>query len=612
MPRIAPTLPNSQAARVSLAEINQRTVLADKIQKIFIDLKPGQKLANADAYFIKLNQIFQATAADYATLYNPKIKVTKQVEQARAALQKQIAVLQRVADTAKSRNIVPTSAANPAGSSGNLPWAGKLRDDKDTPLHWAVRNHDYKTALAVRHNIRQQRLALACQHFAGTSKNAKIAAIFKNNPNILAKLLPAIEMLHALNFRNLDDKALKLLIKDPDILVIVKDPNFRKILSEPQSFAVLSGLDVLFEQDSRGISPLEEAFLQGDPEMIERLLFPHLIENEQLKQIFSARVEELKGRMAALRKVDPESLSDICKAAYRGDMDTLMMEQDFRNIKDEKGMTPLHYAILGGQEQAIDYLVPRTDLYALTKEGHSYFDYSILAGRGDLMHYFQQRKVPFKLGNNQEQFTYLYTSGILHQQLTKAANAKDPLAAAGTDQNLPGTGISLNAVWAGAVAINRYFGINPAATDNGWIGSTTSFLEIQSNVQNRYYLGIGQVLSMLPARIAQPIGKSYTYFQFAFILSQLLSFAAEKTVGYNPISNLINSISSNPTLNEVQNKIGKTFTVFRMIAAVKPVWNRLPVYCDNFTSRPTKVLQGIAKDVFNIGTQFLMSQTYWY
>jgi ankyrin repeat protein len=600
MPRIAPTSPSSPTGRVSLAEIDRRTVLADKIQKIFTDLKPGQKLANADAYFIQLDRIVRAMSEDCATLYNPKIKVTKQVEQARVAIQKQIAVIQRVADAAKARNIVPTSSVNPAGSSGNLPWSGKLRDNKDTPLHWAVRNHDHTTAVGLSLEMRQQRLASLCQHFAGTSKNPKIAAIFKNNPNILVKLLPAIEMLHAVNYRNLDDKALKLLIKDPDILMIVKDPNFRKILSEPQSLAILDGFVILFEQDSRGIAPIEEAVLQGDPEMVDRLLFPHLHANEQLKQIFSARSEELKGRMAILREVDPERLSDICKAAYRGDMDQLMMESDFRNIKDENGLTPLHYAILGGQDQAISYLLFRSDLYTLTKEGHSYFDYAILAGRGDLLNYFQQMKVPFKLGNERERFSYVYASGIFHQQLTKAAHDKDPLAAAGTDQNLPGTPIPLNLLWAGAAAVNRYWDINPAAPATR-LGSIFGFLETQSNVQN-HLLGVGQVLGMLPTWMAQPIGKGYAYLQLALFSSSILC----GLTGYYP-----QSLMTNPNLNNALNKISGTFAVCRMIAAIKPLIVRAPVYRDNFTSRPTKVVQSVVKDLFNIGTQYFMSRAYW-
>ena len=456
----------SNKASVSIPEINKRAAIAAQIEKIFSGIQPGQKLTNATEYLDKLKIIDQATAQDYAKLYNPNIKVTEPIEKARAALQQQIAGLKRVLEVAQSANIIPADiSAKPANQE--LPWEGQLRAG-ETPLHWAVRNHDHRTALLVRYHIRQTRLSAICQHYAGTVKNTRVAAILKK-PDILPKLLYAIEVSHVLNIQKFDSKALQAHFKDPDIIKILQDPDFRKIFEDPQAHLILNGLDILRDRNAQGMTPLEEAILQNDQEMVRQLLFPHLIANETLQGMFSQRIENLKGRIAEMKEVDLNQLSAegskaafLCQAAYLGDLDQLMMEPDFKTIKDQKGLTPLHYAILGGQAEAVEYLLGRSDPYTLTPQGHTYLDYAILSGDGGLCNLIQQFKLPFKLGTEQERFSYLLATGILDQHLSMSANAKDPLKGGWEDWLFGG----INATWAGTHLFNHAF--------KQWAGTPTS------------------------------------------------------------------------------------------------------------------------------------------
>ena len=584
---------------VSVEDINKRTAIVERIQRIFNNLQPGQKLVNASQFLEKLKAVQQAMDQDYAKLYNPNIKVTAEIEQARAALAKQIAALQKVEATANSAKIIPDS---------KHPWDGKLRDDKDTPLHWAVRNHKLEEAVNIGSEVRRIRLHLLCHAYAKSVKDAKIAAIL-NNPNIMPRLIDAIELLHVQNHLKLDAKNLQVLFKgDPDILAVIQDPDFRKFLANPIVQRVLNNLLILSDIDTNGLSPLDEALLQNDPEMVKRLLFPQHFKNEKLHKIFSAHIEELQGRMAAMRRVDPNDLSDVCKAAYLGNVNQLMMETNF-NQRDAKGLTPFHYAILGGKIESIEYLLNRTDTYSLTPEGHSYLDYAIITGHEILFNHFHQLKLPFKLGSEQESFSYLFASGIVQQQLAAIAKTKDPLAMGGQDQNF--AGINLNALWAGTALFNISTGLDKK---NSWIGWFGHNLQDLTNSFNRHAVGTGQILNMMPTWAARPFAKAYFYYQNA-VLPAILLYAAGTSLalksGYKQedIDEALKPYGK--TFGNVTDVVSKSFTVLRMIGAVKPVIDRLPVYRKNFTSRPTAVMKCIAYDAFNLGTQALMSYSNW-
>ncbi len=334
--RIAPSLPVArtngstipQKKTVSLAEIEKRTARAAKIEQIFSGIKPGQRLANANQYLIILQDMLNQASQDYKILHTPQIQYTQDqdievnnsknpfakggtkrgvrstnpVQKEQEALDRQIAILRKIRTIAETAQIFPSAPQKPAASAARqFPWEGKLRKG-ETPLHWAVRNHDHRTACGVRYQIRQNRLANICEYFAASVKDKKVVEILKK-PGFLPKLLSAVELLHFTSYIPLDSKELQEFFKEnPDIAKVIQDPNFSKLFKDPQAHFVLNGLDVLSDLDSKQISPVEEAILQKDPQMTHILLFSHLLANPQLHKIFWSRVHELKARMEASEK----------------------------------------------------------------------------------------------------------------------------------------------------------------------------------------------------------------------------------------------------------------------------------------------------------------------
>lgn len=601
--RVAPSIPNPsvggtivpQKRTVSIAEIEKRTARAAQIEKIFSGIKPGQRLSNANEYINILQTILEQASQDYAVLHKPGIKETESVQKARTALDKQIAVLQKIRTIAQTAKILP-STVKPAAEGAGFPWHGKLRKG-ETPLHWAVRNHDHRTALSVRYQMRQSRLAAVCERFAANVKDTKVAAILKK-PDFLPTLVSVVEMLHVTSFIPKDSKSLLEFFQDPEIVKVVQDPNFSKIFKDPHALQVLNGLDILSDLDSKNISPIEEAILQKDPEMTHILLFSHLLNNPQLKQIFWARIQELKSRMEAMRNVEPSILSEASRAAYLGDKSQLeFMTENELNAPDAKGLTPLHYALLGGHGASIEYLLPRCNLYTLTPQGHSYLDYAILSGHSGAMAVFQKFKVPLKLCKEEELFSYYLASGILNQQLTLSAKQKDPLAFGTMDTIFAG----INATWLGCHLMNQWMG-TPQDGGPGWLGWSSRKIEGYADYVNDI-LGLNRIFNSVPSQIAPAVHISYLLNVLALPTLGWMGNMAFGTPYWPGVIKLVNDHITpvNPTY------VATGYALLRIAAAVKPVLEKMPVYYDNFRSRPKEVLKNLALDTFIVGSQCLIS-----
>lgn len=602
--RVAPNSPSPSAGgtivpqkrTVSIDEIEKRTARAAQIEKIFTGIKPGQRLSNANEYINILQIILEQASQDYAVLHKPGIKETELVQKARTALDKQIAVLQKIRTIAQTAKILPSSVKPAAPEGAGFPWQGKLRKG-ETPLHWAVRNHDHPTALRVRYQMRQTRLTAICERFTANVKDTKVAAILKK-PDFLPKLVAVVEMLHVTSFIPKDTKSLQEFFQDPEIVKVVQDPHFSKIFKDPQAIQVLNGLDILSDLDSNNISPLEEAILQKDPEMTHILLFSHLLANPQLKQIFWARIQELKSRMEAMRKVEPSILSEASRAAYLGDKSQLeFMTENELNAPDAKGLTPLHYALLGGHGASIEYLLPRCNLYTLTPQGHSYLDYAILSGRSAALGIFQKLKLPLKLCKEEETFSYYLASGILNQQLTLSAKQKDPLAFQTMDTIYAG----INATWLGFHLLNQWMG-TPQDGGPGWLGWSSRKIEGYADHVSDI-LGLNRIFNSVPSQIAPVVHVSYLLNVIALPVLGGMGNMVFGSPSWPGVIKLVNDYITpvNPTY------VATGYAMLRIAAAVKPVLEKMPVYYDNFRSRPKEVLKNLALDTFLVGSQCLMS-----
>ena len=590
-PVIAPAIRKGRPTQsISLSDLQKRTAAAAKLESIFNGIKPGQKLGNVEVYLDKLKSLEAQARQDYQRLFDPKISVTEPVKKARAALEQQVAVLRKAIAAARSANVL-------------LPWSGQLRDEKDTPLHWAMRKRDYQTALFVRGQVRFRRLSLLCQHYAGTVKNGQVAAILKKQ-DLAPKLIAVLEKLHILNYKTLDAKTLQKICVDAEIVKVVQDPDFRKIFADPTAITVFNGLDILRDGDSRGLNPLDEAVLQQDTKMKDLLLFPHLVMNKELKNLFWGRINEIRGRIAEARQVDPDALSDICRAAYLGDMDQLMTETAF-NVKDEKGLTPLHYALLGRQEEAVYFLVNRCDNLTLTPQGLSYFDYALFSGHPGMLNLVARLNIPFRLGGERERFSYLLASGIADQELAQIARSKDPIGMGGKDQDF--LGVNFNLLWAGTALFNRaVFGVNPTTPLQNLSGLAPSSILLESVFRgiNNYGVGAGQVFKLLPIMPA-----AATFALFRFVMNCTLLYHSGRHVaalGRVDLEKLLSDLGLG-TAQKTLGVAGQIFSVIRLWAAIKPVIDRLPAYYDAYATRPKQVRKALAWDVFNITTQGLMT-----
>ena len=608
---------------LSVAGIQVRNQRALDIESAFKALKPGQRLtaASAKIYLERLDLLKSLAVKDLTALNANGIKATPQVLVAKKALDRHITVLarvqqlvdQKVSQVAKKSKVIPVStsisvqaAGTPIASASGLPWEGQLRKG-ETPLHWAVRNHDHKTALILRFQLRQSRILEGCVAYASSLKpDSSAAKLLKKKPDLLPKVAQAIDIIHVLNKRDLSDKQLLELFKaEPDVVKVIQDPNFRKILDNPRMILILNCEDLLGnvdpkDLDANGISPIQEAILQNDREMTHILLFPHLIANPLFRTHFWGRNEEIQGRIATMRQVDPTTLSPVCRAAYEGAVDELENANDL-DKPDKKGLTPLHYALLGGQIDSIQYLLSRTqNLHVLTPQKHSYLDYAILSGNASAFGVFSNLKLPFKLGKDHERFNYLVASGIFNQQMVGYAQARDPLAAGGTDQNM--LGVNINAVWAGSALLNLATGYPDPTTS--WLGWAVSGTQNTSLQFNRYITGTPQVLNTLPnwARTAHSV---YALSNVAyFLLNPVVSYAV--TLAGYPMPQLNNW----QHLSTVSDVASKAYTALRMWGAVKPVIDRIPTYRNSYKSRPKQVMKALGADLFNIASQGVMSYAF--
>ncbi|MBM3184099.1 MAG: ankyrin repeat domain-containing protein, partial [Chlamydiae bacterium] len=155
--------------------------------------------------------------------------------------------------------------------------------------------------------------------------------------------------------------------------------------------------------DDLGVTPLDEAALQKDEVMKYVLLHPDLVLDKEKEAQYSRGQQEIKQQLKDLKRVNFASLSPVCQAAIRGDLETLEQSQDLDSPDPKTGLRPLHYAILAGQTPVIKFLIENdTNPYALTPKRHSYLDYAIIAGNAGLYEEYLKLGLPFRLAKEEK------------------------------------------------------------------------------------------------------------------------------------------------------------------------------------------------------------------
>lgn len=135
-------------------------------------------------------------------------------------------------------------------------------------------------------------------------------------------------------------------------------------------------------RDHQGLTPIDQAFLGKDQKMLA-ILFGHKIgksiEAAQIKQWSLSEqrlLDHLKSEITAERFRSPENTVQLHRAAGKGDLkelEQLATTQNFNiNMADQNGMTPLHYAVLFGKADVVNWLIEKgARLDLLTKERKS-------------------------------------------------------------------------------------------------------------------------------------------------------------------------------------------------------------------------------------------------
>lgn len=126
-----------------------------------------------------------------------------------------------------------------------------------------------------------------------------------------------------------------------------------------------------------------------------------LPELEGLKQAYAAVLETAPRILSSyLPNHHPTEAPAPHYAAIKGSVEQLEALGDFVDlVTANKGLTPLHYALVFQQEEAIRFLIEKCDLTRLTPDENSYLHYAALTGDPDIVRLFLDRGVDPGLRN---------------------------------------------------------------------------------------------------------------------------------------------------------------------------------------------------------------------
>ncbi len=369
--------------------------------------------------------------------------------------------------------------------------------------------------------------------------------------------------------------------------------------------------------DSRGLTPLDEAVLQGDRKMMQALLFADLMSDPQKWAAFSSQFQTAQQKLAALAQVNPNKLSPVCRAAFEGNIEALEAATGL-DTPDAKGLTPLHYALLSGNLAAVQYLVSRCNsLHYLTPQGHSYLDYAILSGNLVFFEVFQHFGLPFRLDSQDKLFIYLAASGLLEQGITADARKKDPLLLNGPDFGI-GMFNALNLGFQGLGAMTHWLGADSEGKDASatanwlldclrWFNQKTHnfatgahpVLSVMNNVNGFQQL---QQQGLLP----KAAGKAFQLYAISHAIGRLFGLWSATDYAWAGASELIDSKLG----KGASDILLKGFALYKVVGVAKSIFPKIGTYRDTFKSRPADVLKWSAIDAFNLASQsFLCYQS---
>ncbi len=149
------------------------------------------------------------------------------------------------------------------------------------------------------------------------------------------------------------------------------------------------------QKDSQGITAIEQAVLTGDNQLVSALLQGYFqkcsqeVQDSITQSSPSNKREELKNSLAHFTKIDLNNIADASKAAYKGDLKRLDLSASDINKNDYRGLSPLHYAVLGGSLETVQFLIEQkgANPHLEAAQGNSLLHLAAYRGHEKLIYY---------------------------------------------------------------------------------------------------------------------------------------------------------------------------------------------------------------------------------
>lgn len=363
--------------------------------------------------------------------------------------------------------------------------------------------------------------------------------------------------------------------------------------------------------DADNLTPIDEAVLQSDPTMRNILLFTNILANPTVKAEFEKNIQNAQKNLAALMNtIDLEHLSPVNQAAFNGTVEELseLATPLELTTPDARGLTPLHYAILGKNFAVIQYLIPRSKIHYLTPKGNSYLDYAILSGDSSLHRFFTNAGSVFRLGKPEQLVWHLLCTGILYQDLQKTAAQKDPIRINPLDAALAESNIT-QACWSALIYVTELLGANPGmnTSHTDWLprinqlvhNGSSGFFELQS--LNKTSNGLERLIQLkwLP-QFSKYIIQAYQLSRFANSMIQLVGLGFGYQIPMIIPTPIAAANSYSPGSGDM---VWKTFSAARMAGITASVLPKIGAYWNTFKSRPKAVITSCALDLLNFSSE---------
>lgn len=228
------------------------------------------------------------------------------------------------------------------------------------------------------------------------------------------------------------------------IAQILQSDEQRTLLAEPLHnglfplhFAILEGNPNLVQlllssgakpedKDGQGLNAIDHAALIKNKEILA-ILLSHLIHknlNEIQTQIQQENLpwhtHQLKARLQQISDVNLLNLNPVSKAAFEGNTEGLgHVSKELLEQLDANGFAPLHYAVLGGQIDALKYMKDAgADLNIQTGKGDTLLHLAVIES-GTTWNYLKNFFQDCNPKNHQEQTPLHYAAALERFRLIK-------------------------------------------------------------------------------------------------------------------------------------------------------------------------------------------------